>query len=230
MFGKNGKPENNDYSTIDISEEEIISQQVFAISRLTPAMMMANIANVISVVLVLELAGQIHPVAIVWALVVSIFALYLLWKWFRRRRRPFPKKLTRRTRTKTVIFAAILGVLWAIPGLVLIPNTSGPAQAFLIALAAGMVSGGAISLYPIPSAALAYSSIVVAGNLSGFALTGEPIFVGFAMVTVAFLYVIVRSILRHEQIFVSEFRNRRQLAEKSQIVDVCHQHPWNRIG
>lgn len=213
------KMENTDDLTVDISEEEVISQQVFAISRLTPAMMMANIVNVIAVVLVLQIAGQNRPVAVVWALVVSVFALYFLWKWFRRRAMPFPKKLSRRTRTKTTMFAAVLGFLWAFPGLVLIPDTSGPAQAFLIALAAGMVAGGAISLYPIPSAALAFSSIVVAGNLFGFALTGQLVFVGFAIVTVAFMYVIARAILRHEQIFVSEFRNRRKLVEKSQVVE-----------
>jgi len=207
------------FPTEEVSEEEVVSRQVFAISRLTPAMMTANIVNAFATILVLQITGQNLAVAVIWAIVVVVFALYFIWQWYSRRGNPFPAKLKKRTRKKVVVFAAVLGCLWAFPGIVLVPNTSGAAQAFLIALAAGMVSGGAISLYPIPNAAIAFSGIIAGGNLTGFALTGQPVFFGFALVAVAFFYVIVRSVARHEQIFVSEFRNRRELDNKNKIIE-----------
>ncbi|WP_299814248.1 ATP-binding protein [uncultured Jannaschia sp.] len=203
---------------LDVEEGEIIAQQVFAISRLTPVMMTANVVNVLATLFALSQDGPLEDRVIVWGIVGVVFAVLLKARWFWRLRRPFPKSLSRRTRNKVVLFAGVLGAIWAYPGLFVLPEAGILTQGFLVALAAGMVSGGAIALYPVPSAAFLYSGVIAAGYLVGFALTGQPIFLSFIAVACAFFYAVARSVLRHEQIFVSEFRTRRELDERNALI------------
>ena len=59
-------PEND--SSMIVDDGQILARRIFAISRLTPVMMLANIANAVSVILVLWLEDQVRLDALVWAL------------------------------------------------------------------------------------------------------------------------------------------------------------------
>ena len=201
-----------------VEESEIIAQQVFAISRLTPVMMTANVVNILATLFALSQEGSLAPDAIAWGVLGILFAVSLKAQWFWRLNRPFPKTLTRRTRRKVVLFAGLLGTIWAYPGAFILPEATVIVQGFLVALAAGMVSGGAIALYPVPAAAFVYCGVIAAGYLFGFAMTNQMIFLSFVAIACAFFYVIARSVIRHDQIFVSEFRTRRELDEKNAFI------------
>ncbi|MEM7711071.1 MAG: histidine kinase dimerization/phospho-acceptor domain-containing protein, partial [Pseudomonadota bacterium] len=202
----------------EIRPGEIIARQVDAISRLTPVMMIANVVNVGATFLALDATYEVSWATLGWGLAVICYSLYMLATWYSRRSLPFPKTLSVRTRRKVVVFAGLLGALWAYPGLALLPMAPPLTQAFLIALCAGMVAGGAITLYPVPRAALVYACTIVAAHLVGFALTSEPAFVAFSVVAVMFLVVIAGSVSRHEQVFVSEFIARRQLDSRNETI------------
>ncbi len=201
-----------------VEEGEIIARQVYAISRLTPVMMTANVVTILATLFALAQEGPLRNHVVVWGSVGILFAVSLKARWFWRLKRPFPESLTRRTRRKVVLFSGILGAIWAYPGLFVLPDATILTQGFLVALAAGMMSGGAIALYPVPAAAFLYSGIIAAGYLVGFALVAQPIFLSFIAVACAFFYVIARSVIRHEQIFVSEFRARRELDERNHVI------------
>ncbi|MEM7490136.1 MAG: ATP-binding protein, partial [Pseudomonadota bacterium] len=198
-------------SETQVHPGEVIARQVYAISQLTPVMMIANLVNVAATFLALWFTHVIAWPTVIWAGAVSAYSLFMLLMWMRRRNRPFPERLSARTRRRVVVFAGVLGMLWAYPGLVLLPNAPPLAQAFLIALCAGMVSGGAITLYPIPRAALLYAGIIAVAHFAGFSMAGEPVFAAFAIVALMFFVVIAWSVLRHERVFTSEFLARRQL-------------------
>ncbi|WP_373636513.1 ATP-binding protein [Yoonia sp. BS5-3] len=200
---------------IDPTEGEVMARRAFAVSRLTPPMMIANLLNAFSIPLVLHLEDQSRLDAYIWAIIVGTNACYFLFQIYRRRNKPFPKVLSQRVHRRAVIQAALLGALWAYPGLVMLPHLEGLAQAFLCAMAAGMVAGGAITLYPIPAAAYAFCGTVVVGSLAGFSRTAEPAFWGYALVSATFALIIYRSIARHERIFVSEFRLRKLLDRRN---------------
>ncbi|WP_308918064.1 ATP-binding protein [Jannaschia sp. LMIT008] len=196
---------------IDVPEGEIVALRVGAIVRLTPMMMGANIANVTATLLALWWTYRIDATTVVWAGVVCGYAAFMLWTWFARRNKPFPRSLSPRTERRVVVFAVILGLIWAYPGLGIMPDSPPLAQAFLIALCAGMTAGGSLALHPVPIAALLYAAIVVAAHMVGFALTGHVVFWAFAIVAAMFFGVVVWSTLRHEQIFLSEFLSRQRL-------------------
>lgn len=202
----------------DPADREVIARRAFAVSRLTPSMMIANLVNACSIPLVLYLEGQTRLDAFVWAAIVVINACYFLWQIHARRDKPFPKSLSPRVYKRAVIQAGLLGALWAYPGLVMLPQLEGIAQAFLVAMAAGMVAGGAITLYPMPLAAYTFCSVVILGSMAGFSRASAPGYWGFAIVSVTFAFIIYRSVARHERIFVSEFRLRKLLDRQNDLM------------
>jgi signal transduction histidine kinase/CheY-like chemotaxis protein len=197
----------------------IRARQIAAIARLTPAIMAANALNALAVVLVFHLSGEPVALAAGWA-AAAIGAAGWFWAaWRRKSRRPFPEAVGPRTTAKAVRNAAILGALWAFPSVALTPGAALPAQAFLLLIAAGMVSGGVTCFYPIPRAAAAYSAPIVAGAVFGLAQAEPTLLAGGLIVTASYLLVVRRVIARHSEIFVSEIVARIELEEKTRRVE-----------
>ncbi len=219
-MNSSGRPGNQSFDTERVSfveDGQVLARRIFAISRLTPTMMLANIANALSVLLVLWFENQFRLDAVCWAMIVISMAGWVMFRHASRRNKPFPEKLSSRTYRRSVIQAAFLGALWAYPGLVILPETDGLLQAFFIALAAGMIAGGAITLYPLPAAAYAFCGIVLVGSFIGFSRTAEqPTFWAFALVSTTFLIIVSQSIKRHERVFVSEFEARTILDNQNE--------------
>ena len=200
-----------------IDAGQILARRVYAISRLTPTMMFANIANALSVLLILWFEDKVRLDVIIWSVIVISLAGLVALRQSVQRNKSFPETLSSRTHRRSVIHAALLGMLWAYPGLVILPDVDGLLQAFFIALAAGMIAGGAIALYPLPAAAYAFCGMIIAGSFIGFSRTAEqPTFWAFALVTTTFLFIIYQSIRRHERIFVSEFEARKILDSQNE--------------
>ena len=195
------------------------ARQVFAISRLTIPMMLANIANALALLVVMEVSEQSSWAVWTWTAIAVSFALYTCVIWYRRRHLPFPERLGRRTSRKVVANAFLLGAIWTIPGLFFLPHATGSAQSFLVALAAGMIAGGAMALYPLPAAAITYSAVIAFGSFLGFSTTGDATLIGFAIVTVAFYHIVANTITRHSDVFVSEFVGRLELDEKNALIE-----------
>ncbi len=205
-----------------ISEDtmaRVRARQVYAISRLTVPMMLANIINAMALLFVMDVSGQSSPAVVMWTCAAVSFAILTIYTWYRRSRHPFPKRLRRKTARRVVANAALLGAIWVIPGLFFLPFSSGIAQAFLIALAAGMIAGGSMALYPLPAAALTYSAVIATGSFIGFSSTGETTVFGFAMVTLAFFFIVATTVTRHAEVFVSEFVGRLELDEKNALIE-----------
>jgi signal transduction histidine kinase len=206
--------------SIDLPEEvraRVRAQQVLAVTRMTPPLMVANIVNACALVIVLRLARQDTVPAGLWAVLVVALALWTLWQG-RRRAGPLPKTARPETCHKVVRSAALFGALWAVPGVYVLPDVTGTAQAFTAALLTGMIGGGALALHPIPAAAMVFLVTVTAGGLLGLARTGDPALIGFILIALAFFFVVSRNILRHSEVFVSEFVGKLELEEKSRLV------------
>jgi hypothetical protein len=205
----------------DLSEAmrgRVRAQQVLAILRMTPALTVANIVNACALVLALYLSGQLSPPVALWALLAVVVALLTFRVAHRDRGAPFPASMRQETCNKVVRNAALFGILWAVPGVHFLPATGGMAQAFIAALLTGMIGGGALALHPIPAAAIVFIVPVTAGGLLGVARTGDPALIGFILIAMAFFFVVARNILRHSELFVSEFVGRLELEEKNRLI------------
>ncbi|MFK7876860.1 MAG: sensor histidine kinase [Paracoccaceae bacterium] len=200
------------------TNQEIIAQQIRAITDLTPAMMTGNVINALAVLLLLVQTGSLSTFGAVWAGALigsSLFFLYGAWS---KRGIPFPQEMSERTQRKVIIFAAFFGALWSVQGLFILPDAPLIVKAFCLVLAGGVIAGSSIALYPIPAAAFWCAGLIGVSHLIGFTLTGGPLVVPFVIVIASFFIVITRSIWRHEKVFVSEFRTRRELDMKNQHI------------
>lgn len=206
-------------SASGIDAREVIARQIYAVSRLTPVMMLVNIVCAVATVLVLRRAGLADGWVLTWALLLIAAALFMLVKWLRLRHRPFPERMSRRTLDRTIASCALMGVFWAIPGLVYLPQTEGATEALLIVIAAGMVSGGSMCLYPIPMATYLFAGIVAAAHVVGLLLSSHGDVWPFLIVTVVYFYTVRAAVQRHQAIFVSEFVARRELARKNAAIE-----------
>jgi signal transduction histidine kinase/CheY-like chemotaxis protein len=194
------------------------ARQVLAIARLTPVLMAASVLNALAVVLVFALSGEaVAPIA-VWAGVAVAAAGWFAWGWWRRRGRPFPEELGRKTIVKATRNALLFGLIWAAPCVLLLPGAGPSAQAFLIVVAGGMISGGVAAFYPIPAAALAYGGAIVLGALIGVAQADAALFFGGLIVTAAYFVVFRRIVARHAEVFVAEIVAGRRLEERNRRI------------
>jgi len=198
---------------------QLRARQVDAIQRLGVPLMVANIVNAAALVLELLLTGQLTPLAAIWSALAVILALMLLMRAWRRRGMPAPQRTSRRTLRRVVQSAALFGVLWSVPGLLILPGLTGMALAFGAALLTGMIAGGAIVLYPIPAAATVFFVPVTLSAVAGLALSHGWLALGPGLLAAAFLYVFLGVLRRHSDLFVSEFLARLDLEQRNRLIE-----------
>ncbi len=196
-------------------QQMVRAQQIRVISRMTPVVMTGKICVAIAFGLILFQSGQMTPLAAVWSIFAIVVAVHALVGWHNRRSRPAPQSAPRESSNKVVQSTIVLAIVWSIPGAVLLPQLTGSAHSFATVMAAGMIAGGAISLYAMPAAAILYCSILAVCTLVGIALSGSEPVVSYMIIAAAFLFVAAKSILSHSEILVSEFIGRLELDRKN---------------
>lgn len=201
-----------------VDEEEVIAQRARAVASLTLPMMLANILNSCAALLVLYIDDQLIPQAVLWATIAIVFSGYTILRNLKYRGKPFPTRLGPDTVRRTTLRAVALGLLFAYPGAIILPATTGTSQAFFVALAAGTVAAGTIALYAMPAAALAFGLIVAFGSLLGFATVASATIVGFAASTIMFFIVVYISIRLYGKLLVSEVESRRALDRQNKEI------------
>ncbi len=197
----------------------IRARQVQAILQMTPALMAGNIVCALAFLIVLGLTGQSSLVAAIWAAIAIAAALHTLWRWFRLGAHSLPDQISEHTVRRLVGNVAIMAAIWAMIGPLLLPYTSGSAQAFVVAMMAGLIAGGTMALYPIAAAATVYAATVSLGGMIGFATFCDSTSIGFFLVSIGFLWTVTQAIKRHSALFVAEYTGQVRLAEQKQMIE-----------
>lgn len=180
------------------------SAQLDAVIATSRPMMLANLANAAALVLVEWYEHALTFPTTIWAFAVASFA-FTGWRRANIYQRTEGRRIAGvRAPGKIALSSFVLALLWCYPVVFVLPTGSSTEIAFVSALTAGMVAGGALALYPVPLAGLAYTSVL---SLTAFcvivfnaALPALP----FAIVIAAFAYVVFHSVLRHAGMFLSE--------------------------
>lgn len=196
----------------------IRSQQMYAVMCLMPALMIVNLVNSLSLLLVLYTTSQLSVGIILWVIVIGSVSLHTLYHNVRRRTEAQPRTVSQRSLNRVYRSAAVFGVIWIYPSLIVLPSVVGEAQVFTAALITGMICGGAIALYPLPRAAMIYSGLVTIGALMGLAIAGSLAVIGLIIIAASFYYICSKVIERHAQLFVAEFVTRLDLEESHKSV------------
>ena len=194
--------------------------QIEAVVSIAPVMMVANIVNAVALWLLLRDVGASDPVSSAWAVLLIAFAVRGL---VGARRGPSgPRGVTPSERApgKIVLTSFILAVMWSYPPLFLTQDASEIQMAFISALTAGMMAGGALALYPVPLAAFAFVAVLSAAAVPAV-MNGAPAqLVPFLIVLSAFLTLVVSSIRHQAVLFLMELDARVEAERRRDVVDL----------
>lgn len=199
---------------------KVRGRQLAAVSSLTTVMMIANIANAFGLVILLVQAGNLSIAMMLWAGIVWGFAIYTLIRLYKHRKRPARETASLKAIGAAVFHATFLALLWSVPSILLLHNADLIVIGFVSALVGGMVAGGAIALYPIPLAAFSYTLLLSCISLFSLAISQPHSSISFAIVCLMFILVTVRSISNHAGLFMSEMRQRIDLQEQSDVINI----------
>ncbi len=194
--------------------------QLNAIIATSRPMMLANIINALALIVLEFHLDALRAASITWMLVVMVFAVNGLMN--ARRFRKFDDRETASVRApgKIMLSSMILSVIWCYPAAAILPDGNPVEVAFISAVTAGMISGGAIALYPVPLASVFYTSILCVASFLALVIPGVLPPLPFGMVITAFAAVILHSARRHTGMFLSELVGKLEAERQRDIVNL----------
>ena len=194
--------------------------QLVAIMSLSRPMMLANICNALALLALEQTLRVLTWATIVWAgLVIVVACLGLRQATLFHRA---PKRATSSVRApgKVVIYAFLLALIWCYPLIFVLPNGHLLEVAFVSALAAGMIAGGALALYPVPLAGMIYTLTLSSVAFVALVVGGTLPKLSFGLVTVAFCFVVAYSVRRHTGVFLAEFLGKMEAERQRDMVNL----------
>jgi diguanylate cyclase (GGDEF)-like protein len=177
------------------------AEQIVAVVRLTPFMMIANAVNMIIVIVTFWASGS-RPFLVAWSIALAIAIGLAMRGWHLARRRPAARPRSDRTIARATQQAAFLGFIWGVFPVALFPDADGTHQLLCAVMATGMVSGGGFALSSVPRAALAYVGLNALGCMTALALWGDPVAPAIAALLVIYAATVTISVVGHAQLFV----------------------------
>lgn len=195
-------------------------EQLASIQRLTPVMMAANIINA-QLVFLAGLGGAHRITLLIWAGLVTCYALLGLRAWLSARRRKSDKNtVSARGARRVAIQAGVLGALWGVLPLLALRDANTQMSMLIVSLTAGMIGTGSFALLTLPMAALAYTTPLAVGSLVVLLTSRDPILLALAGLLV-FCYLIVSlSCLSHAKVFVDRLVTGDELERQTQVVSL----------
>lgn len=212
----------------EITTARLHLEQLSAVRRHTPGMMLANLCNAFVVVVALWSSPQ-QMLAIVWGGALLAVAAFI---YFGRHLRPrtdvrSPKRYGR-TLLRAKLNALMLGACWAALPLFCFANAS-PGERLLIAcVSAGMMCGGAFGLASIPLAALAFSGPIILASFVALAGAGDNELLLVAILLGVYAVVLLRGVFS----FSEQLKTRllKQIATEQSVQSDALTGLPNRLG
>jgi len=204
------------YRAPDRISAQIRGKHLYAVTRLTPGMMAANLLN--SAVVCLAFWNSASRVSLLfWFATVAVAAGLATLAWWRRRSRIAPAASPAAIRRAT-LHAALLGLIWAYVPAAWFVGADAPHRVLIATLTSGMMCAGAFALATVPSASLIYVAILAAG--CGYALiaSNEPLYLYIAALLCIYAFVIVLGVLSTARTFTARLVSEREAARQGQMV------------
>ncbi|OUS22903.1 hypothetical protein A9Q95_00675 [Rhodobacterales bacterium 59_46_T64] len=194
--------------------------QLKTIFWLTPVMMVANMINVTAFTVLEVHLGRMSISDWVWVSIMAVLATTEFVRTKRTKARNKHNRASARGVGKVVVTSITLGLLWCYPLNVIAFGGTTEEIAFVSALTAGMLAGGAIALYPVPLAALSYVGVLTIAMPPALFLGMPSMALPFSAVTIMFFAVIIVSVHRHHRSFVREFSRRLKAEFQKELLDL----------
>ncbi len=170
---------------------EIRSRQMAYFARQTPI----NSAVTMTISLLAAFAlwhVAPHAIVLAWTGLAWAVALWHLHRWWRRRDKPSPKRISIRGPRNVSLWAAVAGGIWG-GSVIFFPEVPDTHQLLIIIMTAAMAAGAATTLGAIPTAAVSFLLCSVAPWIGTFVLRGNPDDFVLALMILIFLLAMLGS-------------------------------------
>ncbi len=193
--------------------------QLREVLALTPLMMIANLINS-AIVLAFCWRGSETSLLGAWAFSIWLLALLALFKFLAGRSKPDRKQASVRAILKATQHAALLGALWGVLPILLMPTGGVTEQVLTTNVIAGMSAGGAFALAAIPIAATAYLTAILVPALVAIALGYIPVSLPLLVMGVVYYLTLNATIVGRYREFSLRVRFRSKLEKQSQTISL----------
>jgi diguanylate cyclase (GGDEF)-like protein/PAS domain S-box-containing protein len=198
----------------DAATQTVRLAQLYALIRLVPVTVAANLFNACIVAAALFGSVPTLPLATWLGTMLAFCSVRSL----RARRLIHDPAYTQRHPTgirSVTTGVGVLALLWAVPMICWFPDASEPQRLLIAIVVTGMMSGGAMTMATVPPAAITYIVVLAVAAIATTLIIGEPLIAGLVL---AFAIVLSFSALWNARQFVSHLRARLELEEQGQLV------------
>jgi diguanylate cyclase (GGDEF)-like protein len=206
------------FRALDRDSAEFRARHIYTVSRLTPAMGAANLANGLLVVSAFwHTIG--HTMLLGWLGALAAFICWSLVTWLRLRDSP-PPRVSVRAVNRSIRSALILAVVWAVPLLWWLPHGDADQRLLMACLAVGMLCGGAFAMATVPQAALAYLLVLSCASVA--AIQSMNISTQGVLTALVVIYsgVLGWSAINTSRAFTARLTSEREAARQGQLVSL----------
>jgi signal transduction histidine kinase/CheY-like chemotaxis protein len=193
------------------------AQQLRELVALTPWMMFANIANAL-IISAFLLRGLDDWPLMLWGCSLVSIGLITGGKWWKTRKRPPQQSASRRAILSAIRHAGVLGALWAILPLMILPHGNVNEQVLTTNVIAGMSAGGAFALAAIPAAAGAYIIFMLLPCLFAIVLGYIPASAPLFFLGVIYFMTLGVTIFARYREFSHRIRDRFRIEKQNQTI------------
>ncbi|PWB83826.1 MAG: hypothetical protein C3F11_04565 [Methylocystaceae bacterium] len=157
----------------DQGAERVQAEQLSALMRHFPGVMLANVCNAL-VFVIASWKTDKFPLALGWATVIwSIVSLMVLRQWVRRATSRSAAPRRRRGIRRLLLYAISLGLAWAALPLLFFDDASLGGKLLIVCLSSGMLCGGVFVMASTPAGAIAFSGPIAMGALVALLRVGD---------------------------------------------------------
>jgi len=143
---------------------QLLTEQIQAIIQMTPAMT-AGAVLIAALFLVVTADTSAFGAMLVWAATFCTMHFIGMRAWFRARKRPERRPATPRAMRRAIINALLMGTMWGVVPVILLPLDDGAIKAVTAVAIGGVLCWAGFVLAILPSVAIAFSLPVIIGSM-----------------------------------------------------------------
>ncbi len=199
--------------------DELRARQLQAVLSLAPIMMAANIINLAIIDFLFWNSGHQVYLSLWTSLLFAVLGVWAV-KWRRARGRAERQRASPRGVRLLTLSAAVFGVIWASPLIVMFGDVGEARRIILATCAAGMISGGALALATVWQAALVFALAIELPTAWLLIATGDPMYIGLAALSASFGALIASTVVERGRRFAEQFVTSLNMREQGQVISL----------
>ena len=193
------------------------ARQMQAVQKLTRVAMVANLVNALAVLLALD-PRFLRRDLVVWAAVVALMSVQGLAGWWRAQRRGLRPNASLLALKRLTLHSALLAAAWAALPLMVLPGGQPEHQLLAAVVTASMMCGGGFLLATVPSAGLAYVSVLGLGGALALAMSGLALAPLIALLLLSYTAVVMATVWATARLFGARLVAEADAGRQGEIV------------